>query len=99
MKKIFILGFGLYYGGTGRGLVFIPCKFIWDRDSPYQNLSPSSDTMMVVIDEKKEVKTSKEELQARIDALGNLLVRKKGSKKDYEWVIGLANTFEVYTIL
>ena len=55
--------------------------------------------MMAIIDEKKEVKTTKEDLQARMDSQWNLLVRKKGSKKDYEWVIGLPNTFEVYTII
>jgi hypothetical protein len=54
--------------------------------------------MMAIIDDKKEVKTTKEDLQGRIDNQYNLLVRKKGSKKDYEWVIGLPNTFEVYTI-
>jgi hypothetical protein len=54
--------------------------------------------MMMIIDEKKEVKTTKEDLQARVDAQSNILVRKKGSKKDYEWVIGLVNTFEVYCI-
>jgi hypothetical protein len=54
--------------------------------------------MMAIIDEKKEIKTTKEDLQGRLDAQYNLLVRKKGSKKDYEWVIGLVNTFEVYHI-
>ena len=34
-SRIFIIGFGLYYGGTGRGLHFNPEKFIWDKDSPF----------------------------------------------------------------
>ncbi len=56
--------------------------------------------MMAVIDDKtKELKCTKEELQMKIDlSLLSLLVRKKGSKKDYEWCIGLANTFEVYSV-
>jgi len=54
---------------------------------------------MIVIDEKKDVKIAKDEvLQARIDANYNLLIRKKGSKKDFEWIIGLVNSFDVYCI-
>lgn len=54
--------------------------------------------MAIIDNKKKEVKTSREELQVRMDDRYNLLVRKRGSKKEYEWVIGLANTFDIYTI-
>ncbi len=76
---IFILGFGLYYGGGGRGLWFDSSKYEWSDTINYQNLQGA---MMAVIDDKtKELKTTKEEvLEAKIDNQ-NILVRKKGSKK------------------
>jgi hypothetical protein len=54
---------------------------------------------MAVIDDKtKELKVTKENgLQVKVENL-IIMVRKKGSKKDYEWCIGLVNTFEIYRI-
>ena len=55
--------------------------------------------MGIIDDKTKELKSTKEELQIKLDSTQlNLLVRKKGQKKDYDWCIGLVNTFEVYTI-
>ena len=55
--------------------------------------------MAIIDDRSKELKSTKEDLQIKLDSTQlSLLVRKKGQKKDYEWCIGLVNTFEVYTI-
>jgi hypothetical protein len=55
--------------------------------------------MAVIDDKNKKIQCTKEDLQIKFDPTQlTLLVRKKGSKKDYEWCIGLINTFEVYSV-
>jgi hypothetical protein len=55
--------------------------------------------MVVLIDDKsKAIKTETGDLLVRVDPNYIIFIKKKNSKKEYDWCIGMVNTFEVYNI-